>query len=186
MLAPPSLPHQMNYPLLFSSCLMACCHPPQQPVLFSLLASFHHPHPRFSDMYLHIPSSRFLSRVGKIKFCYPSKLTVSVLALLIMLFNSFFYSLLYWQSISTSSLSLAPHSPFRLEIYWGRSHSFVSSSSITGSWSMTGTHRQVVQSSLASQGFCFPLQQTWSFNKKSEQSCSQTWILIIMHFFIFF
>lgn len=75
----------------------------KQPVLFSLLASFHHPHPRFSDMYLHIPSSRFLSRVGKIKFCCPSKLTAGVLALLKMLFNSFFFSLYYCLSISILS-----------------------------------------------------------------------------------
>lgn len=81
----------------------------KQPILFSLLASFHHPHPRFSDMYLHIPSSRFLSRVGKIKFCYPSKLTAGVLALLIMRLNSLFYSLLYCLSVSISSL---PYSPF--------------------------------------------------------------------------
>lgn len=81
----------------------------KKPVLFSLLASFHHPHSRFSDMYLHIPSSSFLSRVGKIKFWYPSRLTAGVLALLIMLFNSFFNSLLYGLSISISSF---PHSPF--------------------------------------------------------------------------
>lgn len=37
------------------------------------VGQFHHPHPRFSDMYLHILSSRFLSSVGKIEFCYPSR-----------------------------------------------------------------------------------------------------------------
>lgn len=69
----------------------------------------------FSDMYLHIPSSRFLSRVSKIRFCYPSKETAGMLALLIMLFSSFFLHFCT-DSPYQFPFSFPPVPSFRLEI----------------------------------------------------------------------